>query len=1545
MSIQEINWGNFRAKFDKKEQESFEWLCYMLFCIEYKRDTGISRYKNQAGIETDPIEIDGNYIGWQAKYYDTRLSEHKKDFINSIDTATKRYTKINKIVFYTNQDFSQGKTKNDPEYKTKIEEHAQSKKVEIIWRTASFFESPFVCKENADIAQHFFSFEKSRFHFINELAQHTKSILKSIRSEITFNGNNLKIDRSKSIEIIKNTLDNSSLVILSGEAGVGKTAIIKDLYDNSENLLVFKATEFHKISSLNQLFNNYGNFTVSDFINFHENVSGKLIVIDSAEKLSDLEYQEVFQEFLSTLLDSNWKIIFTTRYSYLNEIIQFIEVYKCKFESLNIKNLTDKELIDFSKKYEFNLPDNGRLHKLIHTPFYLNEYLQNYKDLDTTIDYPKFKNKLWDNQIKKTSYQKNNIHNKREDCFIEIAQKRANEGSFFVKTDNCEDEILRLLEAGEIIQYDSNTGGYFITHDIYEEWALEKIITRAFHQAKNYKKFFENIRSSLPIRSAFRSWLSEKLFINNNEVKTLIEETITDDGIESYWQDEIIVSVLLSDYSNNFFQLFECKLLENNQALLLRIVFLLRLACKEINEKFLNRLGFSKREAFSIFTIPKGKGWDCAISFINKHQEQIGSKHINTILPLLDDWNNNNKQGETTKNVSQIALFYYDEMIRNDNFRKNSLNIIKVILNGSFEIKAELIKIFDEVVSKKATDPETKYYALIRIVLSSANDSYEIAKNLPDQVIRLADLFWFQISNETNRHSRDNRKEERRGIAQYFGLSEYLDGFYFPTERLDYSPASAFQTPIFQLLRFYNKKTIDFILNFTNKTIECYLKSEFKEDTMEIKVFIDKTKSITQYINGSLWEMYRGLGDSPVLLQSIHMALEKWLLEEARSASNEVIENCCKYLIENSKSASITAVVTSVVLSQPAKLVNIATILFKTKEFFFYDHWRMIHDQTNPRTRMGDSFIDYSSDSLFQHERIKTDKDEHRRNSLKELAVSYQINKKAAIIEEILDEYYAQLPEKSQETIEDKNWRLDLTGMDVRKMRRTTEQRNGQNWVKFTPEIDPEEQYITDKYLSESFKYLSLDLWSKGRFEKNENQYKNIPQYDNDPQLVISIVKEIKENVDQRYRPVPAYACSVLIRDFFDKLTEEERKYCENVIIEYASIPLHNRVYSFQFDGLKPSIVTLFDLIKLFPKDKDKPKRLLVSLLLLNYLDYEISIFTIKSISNYLWNISFNDAQSIFLGYLLLKPKYEDFISNIVNSSEEQILNDFLEKHQNELTRIIANEIQDNELRNRHQLDLKILQIAFEMLPSRIENEYHKKFLDEVFPILAKNILTTNSSKIDPNRILEKSAYFILNCSKHEIQKYIQPFIDNFTKKVAYFFEKLILVEDLINRYEEFWIIWNIFYDKVIELGKDNNAYQHTKEIVNSYLLVSLKSDVKEWHTLKEKEKFFFKQIVTDIGEHPSVLYSTSKILYGIGSRFIEDGINWLSSILQKNPKCTEKLKETIYYIENIIRWFILKNRKKIRTNKETKNDVIIILNFLVEQGSVTGYLLREGIL
>lgn len=78
----------------------------------------------------------------------------------------------------------------------------------------------------------------------------------------------------------------------------------------------------------------------------------------------------------------------------------------------------------------------------------------------------------------------------RERFFIHLAEERANSGKFFVIPDTSysNETAEKALVSDGIISYES-TRGYFITHDIYEEWALDKFVESVFLSSENAEIF------------------------------------------------------------------------------------------------------------------------------------------------------------------------------------------------------------------------------------------------------------------------------------------------------------------------------------------------------------------------------------------------------------------------------------------------------------------------------------------------------------------------------------------------------------------------------------------------------------------------------------------------------------------------------------------------------------------------------------------------------------------------------------------------------------------------------------------------------------------------------------------------------------------------------------------------------------------------------------------------------------------------------------------------------------------------------------------------
>lgn len=1587
----DINWNNFKAKFNGKETSSFEKLSYQLFCNEFEINEGIFRFKNQTGIETEPITQGEDVVGFQSKFYDTKLSDNKTDLIDAIDKTKRENPNITKILFYLNKEFSESSKKGTKNSKCKldIEKEADNLKITLEWRVPSHFERQLALPKNDYLASFFFSLDNNIVDFLNNINDHTNRLLIPIQEDIEFNEQRIKIDRSDIIEKIKNETKNAGVVIVNGEGGCGKTAVVKELHDKCIDLIpfyIFKASEFN-INNLGSFFRQYGNFTINDFIRVHEDEKKKVIVIDSAEKISDLENQEPIKEFISAFIDNSWTLIFTTRASYLDDLrFQFIEVLRLNFEQIDIDNLNESELVELGSQFNFNLPINSRLKKIIENPFYLNEYLKNYDKLISSINYSQFKKILWSKKIQNSAYRKENFHLSREDCFLSLVKKRSSSGSFFVIPNDCQKQVLAALRTDEIIGYDDLNGGYFITHDIYEEWGLNLLIDRAYLASKDYTSFLSNIGTSLPVRRAFRNWLSDKLIDNIDGVKILIEQIFVDDSIESFWKDEVLVSILLSEYASEFFNQFDNLITENNFSNLKRIIFLLRIGCKEVNTKILKLIGQPKNLDY-IFTKPKGTGWKCAIHLINNNLPSLKIEELPFIIPLLKEWNSDFKAGKTTKEVSRIALEFYNRVHAADNYHEDfEKKLINIICNGASEIKQELTNIFDEVLANNWTKPSDPYYKLCEFVLEPKPSAISVLVLLPEHVLKLANRFWFQ--------SEDKPKSEYYtsiGPEEYYSINS--------NSIRSYSPASANQTPISWLLMFSYKSTIDFILNFTNKSITKLSESDYNKDLEQIDLKLNSGENHTQFISSSLWFMYRGGGSpvSPYLLQSIHMALEKHLLEHAKIWKVEITESWLLYLIEKSKSASISAIVASIVIAFPDKFFNVAKVLFSSTKFFNYDKFRASSEHQLKSLYSIGYGLNHQSKS-FQDERIKTCEESHRKDSLEELVFKYQylrssglsieeFEKRQKTIWEIIDGFYKELPsEKIKETDEHKTIRLLLARIDRRKMEHTVERKGDKLLVSFNPQIDDDlkkHSIEATKEGTESMKYTSLKLWSLQKIEGSK-EYGDYGQYENNPKQVLKEVKEIVKKFEKETgrsfhlfnAAIPAYACSALIKHYSSDLSKKEKAFCKNFILMSAIAPF-NENYGYQIsDSVEASVSVLPLLISIFPKEVHDFDFILLLLLFDPYPlgSYKrLCDYSIEAIIDTLWNVSPGNANKIVLCFLKFKPlfnslKFELITPNGSNvsvmrrrmGSQAQLIQKFTDQYEDQVEADLKNGIESENI-EIEKYTLEDLDTIFQLIPSKTNDAYLLSVVSKILPVFSKKLLADpRDRKLDKQRdrsedidfalrlrVFEKYSYFILNRDLNSVNEYVKPFVDEYviTDEMATFFEKILSAEIKINQYNQFWKVWESFRQKIVE-SSDSNYNHYLNKIIHNYLLAwsFWREDAKNWRSLKNREKTFFKKIVDDIGYHPSVFDSIAQFLNQIGSEFLDDGIIWITELVKKNQNNQLK-KNTVYYTEVLIRKYIYLNRKKVKQDIKIKNQILVILNFLVTKGSVNAYLLREDIL
>lgn len=1572
MKLIKADWNVFKEKFSANPQDGFEWMCYLLFCNEFGAKKGIFRYKNQSAIETDPIAVEGDKIGWQAKFYDSPLSNYKDKLLETLEKARRDYSDLSKIIFYTNSEWGQSKGK-EPKGKKEVEEKAKEINLEIEWRCGSFFESPFVVDDCKRIVSYFFTRSDDLFDLLGSLESHTYAILEDIETAIKFEGKEVSINRLEVISEIEDSDKNA--LIISGEGGTGKTALIKELYGNkgkNDAFYVHKATEF-SVGSLNDFLS--GVF-LKDFIDAHDGADNKTVVIDSAEHLLALENTDPFKEYLSKLIKSGWRVWFTTRDNYLDDLIfQIYEIYRVSFKSVHLKNLNEDSLFEISRKYDFVIPSDKKLKTLILTPFYLGEYLKNYKD-NKGASYFEFKESLWPRVITKRSPQ-------REQFFIRLVEERANSGKFFVIPDPgySNEAAERALVSDGVIAYEP-ARGYFITHDIYEEWALEKFIESSFLSSENVEIFFDIIRQSLPIRRVFRRWLSEKLSVANEEVSYLIVETLHSLSISNLWKDEVLVSMLLSNYSDYFFNINKELLLEGGCKLLKRICLLIRIGCKEIDNSFFDRLGVRAPDILSmefVITKPKGNGWSSLINFIDDNIDNIGIDNIGFTLPVLYDWNRNNKSGKATKCSSLISLSFYQYVIENDIYIRGDgfcKELILTILYGVSEIENELKAIIDEIIENKWKKNNDPYHILSEFILTKM-ECFNVAMQIPEKVIALAKCFWMYDPPDNDNY--------------FYGSGLEIDhNFGVESGQQDYFPASAYQTPIYALLLADTKLAINFIADLINYSSKKYSESGLDRGQIEIAtLFLDDGREVDLPISNRLWCMYRGTQVNPDLLESVLMSLERFFLERGENTKTKTLEYYLNYILSRSESSALVAVVAGVVCAFREKTFNVAKTLFRTKEFFFYDSFRMVLDETHKAQLV--SLKNFSINRINEHhedERISACEEEHRKLSLESIALHYQFFRAKEVSEkeseerlkriwEVLDSHYEELPEKKNESHKDKTWRLYLARMDKRKMSPEAKEIESGISIEFNPEVDPDLREYSESAQTEAsrlFIHSGLKNWADSRLYSRDN-HKKYPSYENDPLAALGEAKAIWNQLldggmDKELQfnlAAPSYVCAVLLRDFKEKLKKADLEFCKEVIFEYANI-VDNDDYIHQIgDGLVPALFVLPRLIDDFYDERLNIKLLLIKALMRNDsitimgMD-KINSVVIQSVQH-LWNDEFDFMKSLCIGYLAIAKKNSELQCHLRQEAYHQNKDDtdqsgFEKECFEELERIVKSigdeTIAESVIDDIESIDNDILITYFRLAPLDGEKIKIVPYVDEIIRVIAQKIIYSDRDhRIDyssRHSFLKRYAIFILHLGNNDKDKYLKFFVDNFASRegVAELLNEFVIAEDSLNMPKSFWYVWNRFKGPVIDLI-NAQGWRNDKEcIIESFLFarVPWKDKAVGWHTFSTENKEFFYHLSGRIGGEPSFIYSISKLLCGIGSEFLDDGVYWISNAIKNFDIDMSKNESggTLLYLERYMRRYLLKNHDKVRRVSSLRAQSMVVLDFLVEQYSITGYLLREDI-
>ncbi|KZS43952.1 hypothetical protein AWU65_28155 [Paenibacillus glucanolyticus] len=1576
-----INWDVFNYKFSGNTRNAFEQLAYILFCHEFGRPFGIFRYFNQTGIETEVIQVDEDIIGFQAKYYDANitLSNRKADLIAAIDKSRQSYPNITRMLFYVNKELALSKKKGQhkPQYQIEIENHGKQFGINIEWRVKSNFEVSLFSPEMTHVRDFFFNPNEGIKGYLDHIQRHTKTIVGNINSTIQNNGVLTKIEHDDFDLDSFIGDENSKYLIIFGNGGSGKSGLIKDSYTNVPNeipFFVFKATDFEAVN-ISEFSRKFGDYTFEDFLSMFNDDDKKIFVIDSVEKVFTMNNKDVLKDIIRLLVNHGWKIIFTIRTVYKDNFINYV-LRLSEYQEYEVKDITISQLEHIFTRHTISLPFDIKIKILLCNLFYLQVYMNtthSQGELNETIE--DFKERIWNEKIKNIVNAKNNIHLRRETAICKMVFVNANNGtSYYILSKDEDHEAISALENDEIIAFDSIFDGYYLTHDVYEEWVLKRVIQSAFTKNHRLIDFFCSIGNSLIMRKMFRLWIHDQIDMDAVRLSTFLNEALENDNLDSIWKDEILISLMNDERQLNTLYLVESMFNNDQFSLLLRAVFLLNTACKVIDVQVLNTLlTQEEQKTFNVYryTKPSGTGWAFIFKFINDNFDRISwdAKNIMTVTDSLSTWVNNHKTGIETKHAGLIALNFYD-IIKSSNHLGYTLrdrklkSIISVILGSALETHVELTHILQEVIDNEENDHRSKYYDLSTQLLEGVVDSYALCEANPDIVIGLANCFW-------------KRNDKESEFPRYYRRDSIEDAFDVNSDtQHDFYPTSAHHTPIFQLLRVSPQKAIEFIIDFFNHVTKSYSNSFLEKEYNEcstIYINLPNGKVIEQTASSRLWLMHRGTSTAPNLLESMLMALERWLLFFVKQADRNQAEGACYELLSKSHSAAITSVVVSAVISYPEKLFEIACILLKTKEVFDFDVERSVQENH------ANLFRGLPSNKLYDDERIASNNLDFRKKKFEDIILEYQFQRhdlaelefseRVKTLYQTIDIAFSDIPD------EDTLSRFVLHRIDLRKMNFDTDaaiEKNGTTYIPLVSDLPDdlkEISRITKEQTDTLYKHTPMAIWAKARFENDVQSYNKYSNFEENPLIALEEMKEIlseKNTSDYNYltRSAPVYVSAVLVRDFPYVLTEDQRKDCEQFLTLYSKFTIQQQRNYQIGDGSEAAIASLPIIINGYKQSVqgtlDEPAVILLALL----MDVgDLNKAAVKSFSSKAWEICRSHAEQLFVAYIRLKPEYD--LNVLVYNGISPIK--FLKKKRKVIKKLMNSTPNINDL-DFSKLGENALLTASMLLSPSIESTH--AILKQVGPITWQYLFQEDhlrdrnvhrSYKLE-SAYIDWLAKYIFNLpNAHLRQSLIRDFIPYITS--SDYMEQLLceitVLQDNVKQDEVFWDIWDKLYvpivnlcEKQMENDKNINRERYygrgLDEIVTTYALAFpwWNKDMRSWHTLKPNNTIFFKRLATDIGYNPVILYAVSRVLNTIGYNYIEEGLNWLFIIIKNNPHLKQIVLQvnTEYYIEEFMRRYTMQFEADIKKYPEIREKVICILSFLVDRGSTSGFMLRESI-
>ena len=772
---------------------------------------------------------------------------------------------------------------------------------------------------------------------LQALGDHTAPVLRAIRSTL---GRELHLPRATIVQKVLDALENAQVVLVTGPAGSGKSAVGKDavgVLALDHFLFGFRVEEFaqaHLDATLAaaQVPANWAKLRA---------ILGaqgrKVVLVESVERLLEKTTRDAFTDLMTLAADDGAvRIVLTCRdYSVEQVRASFLQPHRINHTVIRVPPLEDTELTAAHAAYPaLAIPlKSPALRNILRNPFVLDKALDipwsSEKSLPQTER--EFRALFWREIVRGGNRVAPAMGRLREAVLQIIAVRRARALSAHVPATGLDAAVVESLRGDSLItSSDDNPLLVATAHDVLEDWAILQWLEEQRLSEASFKTLSDAIGTHPAVRRSYRKWVAELVERDAAAADRLFQAAVSETEISVQFRDDTLVSLLKAPSAPDFLARHEAQLLANERALLKRVIHLLRVACVKTPDWLARLVGQG-----SILNVPDGSAWPAVLRLVHRNLAAFTNNERALLLGLVEDavrgvsWWAPDLEG--AEDVAGIAHWLLDGLrsYGGEDPRKRVLKVIaKIPKADAARFEAALRSHIEEGKRRDvvAEDFQELIYAGI--------EGMPAARDLPDVVISVGADYLLASDGDID----DERRYARSslGIDLYFGIKEGL--------RHDSFPPSAIRGPWAHLLRYHSAKALDFYIQVFNHSADWYVHPRLHdrlEKAWEVELTFADGSTRKQWTNGRFWGLFRGMTVGPYPLESMLMALEAWLLETGKQRP-ERLDGILVDILRRSDNAALVAVVASVAIAYPHAAGEALLVLLSVRDYIDLDRSRMV---------------------------------------------------------------------------------------------------------------------------------------------------------------------------------------------------------------------------------------------------------------------------------------------------------------------------------------------------------------------------------------------------------------------------------------------------------------------------------------------------------------------------------------------------------------------------------------------------------------------------